>query len=215
MTTLVSPERARTLYAENDSAHGFDHVMRVWRMALRIGEAERAQLEIVSAAALLHDLGRAAERETGECHAAIGARMAKDVLRDQQAGTVDAVARAIAQHRFRAESHPDTLEARVLYDADKLDAIGAIGIARAYAVAGAEKQRLWGKVEDGFADRRAKDGLDDLNSSQHTPVHEFRFKLAKLKDGMYTETGARIAIDRHQYMCDYFDRLEAEIAGDI
>jgi len=215
MTALISPARARALYADNDSAHGFDHVLRVWRMALRIGEEEHADLEIVSAAALLHDLGRATERATGECHAVVGARMARQILSSQELGAIDAVSRAIAQHRYRADSRPDTIEAQVLFDADKLDAIGAIGVARAYAVAGAEKQHLWAAVPDDFAARRAADGLDDLNSAQHTPVHEFRFKLSKLKDGMLTRSGVRIATQRHRFMCAFFDRLLNEVGGEI
>lgn len=210
---MIDVERAREYYTDGDSAHGFDHVLRVWRLALRIAEEEGANREVVSTAALLHDVGRPEELRTGGCHAEIGARMARVILRDEPPELVEAVAEVIGQHRFRGGKQPTSLEARVLYDADKLDALGAIGVARAYAVAGMLRQRLWAEVDRAYAERRPPEGAQDLEEGGHTPVHEFLFKLVKLKQQMTTKTGRRLAEDRHRFMVNFFERLGGEVAG--
>lgn len=211
---MIDIDAARAYYADNDTAHGFDHVLRVWRMAERIGRAEGATMEIVQAAALLHDLGRADEQRTGVCHAQASAARAREILAGQDAHKVEAVCEAIAQHRFRGERGPSTLEAQVLYDADKLDALGALGVARAYAIAGLYHQHLWAEVAEAYAQRAPTAGRADLEANEHTPVHEFRFKLAKLADRLYTPTGRQIAKERHQFMATFFERLEREVRGD-
>jgi len=212
---MITVEEAFRYYRENDSAHGFDHVLRVWRLAMRIGREEDADIEILQAAALLHDIGRPVEAATGADHATVSAARAREILagRDIPPQRVEAVARAIAQHRFRGTLAPDTIEARVLFDADKLDAIGAIGVARAYAVAGALKQHLWAEVSDDIAGRRPEEGREDQWSGGHTPVHEYRFKLANLRERMFTPTGRRIAQERHRVMVAFFERLEREVSG--
>ncbi|NLG51482.1 MAG: HD domain-containing protein [Chloroflexi bacterium] len=212
---MIDVETARGYYTDGDSAHGFDHVLRVWRMALHLAEEEGADRDIVSAAALLHDVGRAEERRTGVCHAQEGARRAREILSGQPTAFVEAVAEAIAQHRFRAGQQPTTLEARILFDADKLDAIGAIGVARAYAVAGMLHQHLWARVDPAYAERPPQAGANDMGESEHTPVHEYLFKLVKLQDRLTTRTGQRIAQGRHRFMVAFFERLEAEVAGQL
>lgn len=212
---MIDIETARCHYQENDSAHGFEHVLRVWRLAERIGLLEGADMEILQAAVLLHDVGRSEEARTGRSHAEISAEWARHLLAGHPPEKVEAVARAILQHRFRGEAAPDTVEARVLHDADKLDAIGAIGIARAYAVAGEYRQRLWAKVRADYAERSPTEGQDDLASAEHTPVHEYLFKLRKLAGQMYTETGHRLAEERAAYMAAFFERLAREVAGEI
>lgn len=209
---LITPDEARTWYRDDDSAHDFDHVLRVHALALRIAAAEGADAEIVSAAALLHDVARTEADRLGRCHAEMGAQKAREILRNHPPGKVEAVAAAIASHRFRNASEPPTLEAKVLYDADKLDAIGAIGVARAYAIAGKWNQRLWSPWAEA-------DGLDagarDLHNADHTPVREFQVKLSRLKDSLYTDTARAIAEGRHRYMADFFARLEKEVAGEL
>lgn len=211
---MIDPDQARALYGRGDSAHDFEHVLRVWRMALRIAREEGADLEIVGTAALLHDIGRAEEQTTGRCHAAIGAERARFILAGQPPERVEAVAEAIAQHRYRGGAEPDSLEARVLHDADKLDAIGAIGVARAYAVAGATGQRLWAEVDEAYAERDPEAGRGDLGDDAHTPVHEFRFKLDKLAARMTTATGRRLAEGRQRTMRAFYEELEREVRGE-
>ena len=216
---MIDVETARRYYEEHDSAHGFDHVLRVWRLAERIGHEEAAaggqvDLEILRAAVLLHDVGRGEERRRGVCHAQAGAATAREILRGYPAERVEEVARAIAQHRFRGAEGPTSLEARILYDADKLDAIGAIGVARAYAIAGAHNQRLWAEVPEAYVQRPPQAGQTDLGADTHTPIHEYHFKLIKLKDQLYTATGKRLAERRHGVMVAYLQELEREVAGE-
>ena len=205
---MITVEEASRLYLENDTAHDFDHVLRVLALAERIGRAEGADLEIVQAAALLHDVARAEEKGSGAWHAQAGAQRAREILQGHPPKKVEAVAQAIATHRFREKSIPQTLEAQVLYDADKLDAIGAIGVARAYAISGQRERRLWGSV---LADYQGE--IQD--TPEHTAVHEFAFKLSRLKDTLFTPTAKAIAEERHRYMVEFFARLEREVKGEL
>jgi uncharacterized protein len=205
---MITTEQARRFYDGADMAHDFDHVLRVLALAERIAQAEGADLEIVRAAALLHDVARAETAGTEKCHAQAGAERARDILRGHPPERVEAVVHAIAAHRFRRGPVPATLEAQVLFDADKLDAIGAVGIARAYAVGGRRNSRLWADVPPDYTE-------GDLSSDrEHTAAHEFVFKLSKLKDGMHTETGKAIAKERHAHMVAFFQRLGQEVRGE-
>jgi uncharacterized protein len=202
---MIGIEEARQYYTGSDAAHDFDHVLRVLALAERIGQAEGAALDIVRTATLLHDVARDEEDRTGACHAKTGAERARQILAGHPADKIEAVAQAIASHRFRDGVIPQTLEAKVLYDADKLDAIGAIGVARAYALAGQRGQRLWAEIPAGT--------LIESQSTDHTPVHEFIFKLSRLKDALFTTTARQIAEDRHRYLVEFFARLADEVHG--
>jgi uncharacterized protein len=211
---MISVEDAAALYRDHDSAHGFDHVLRVWRLAMRLAAEEGADLAIVNDAALLHDVGRAEQLVVGGDHAAIGARVAAEILSGADPGHCAAVCAAIAEHRFRSDRRPSTLESQVLFDADKLDAIGAIGVARAYAVAGAMRQRLWAEVSAELGAREPAAGADDLDNDEHTPVHEFIFKLRRLAELVVTPTARRLADERQAFMGAFFERLGREVAGE-
>jgi uncharacterized protein len=184
-------------------------------LAERIGKAEGADMEILRAAVLLHDVARVEEDSGGPCHAQQGANRARQILAQHPREKVEAVAEAIATHRFRSTTPPATLEAKVLYDADKLDAIGAVGVARAYAIAGRHGQRLWAEVHPGLAQRSAAQARGDIANAGHTPVHEYVFKLSRLKEALFTATARKIAADRHAYMVQFFQRLEREVAGEL
>jgi len=207
---VIAISQARRYYEGADAVHDFDHVLRVLALADRIGQAEGASLEIVRAAALLHDVERERAEADGLDHAAFAADRAREILSGQPPAKVDAVAHAIAAHRFRTGPEPATLEAQVLFDADKLDAIGAVGVARAFAYGGARGQRLWAPVEAVDVARWQEEG-DDPDT--HTPVHEFVVKLSRLKERLFTPTGFRIAKERHAYMVGFFGRLDAEVQG--
>jgi len=201
---LISVEQARVLYAAGDAAHDFDHVLRVTALAVHIAQAEGADVEIVRTAALLHDTGL----DNGRVgHEQVAAERARGILAGQPPEKVKAVAQAIRSHRFRAGPPPQTLEARCLFDADKLDAIGAIGVARVFAFGGAAGQRLWAEVPEGYDEHFA--------SGEHTPIHEFVVKLTKIKDRLTTETGRRIGQERHDFMAAFFARLESEVKGEM
>ncbi len=206
-------EEAHTLYAAGDAAHDFDHVLRVTRLAERIAAAEGADLTIVRLAALLHDLPppaivteSAAEHRT--THHLAAAQQAGRLLaaRGVDAATVAAVVHCIEAHRFRDQRiRPQTLEAQSLYDADKLDAIGAIGVARVFAYAGAHGSRLW--VEPVAAITGDAGAVAD-----YTPVHEYVFKLRRLLDTLHTPTGRAIGAERHATMKAFFTQFDAEMA---
>lgn len=207
---MLTIEFARTLYpADADSAHDFDHVLRVVQLADRIARAEGADVEIVRAAALLHDIGLDEGRAGHETSAA---NRAKDILRDHGYAEpfIAAVAHAIESHRFRSGPTPQTLEAKVLFDADKLDSIGAIGVARAVAFGAHRGQKLWGDVPADYADPMDGRAADPM---QHTSVHEFHVKLKKIKDRMFTATGRAIAAERHAYMVGFYEQLDREVKG--
>ena len=208
LPSIVTIEAARALYGQGGSAHDFDHVLRVLKLAERIGPAEGADMVVLRTACLLHDVARGKSDRAGACHAQAGAQEARRILAGQPAQTIEAIAHAIAAHRFRGAVQPETLEAQVLSDADKLDAIGAIGVARAYAIAGEDGQRLWATVRrEDFPD------IHSIPTDVHTPVHEYVFKLSALPERLYTRTARTIAAGRRQFMELFFDELEREIAG--
>jgi len=204
-------ELCRRVLEEEAGAHGWDHAERVWRLCRHIGALEGANLEILELAALLHDIGRAEESASrGKvCHAVAGARRAANILEQKgfSSETVARVTHCIASHRFRGEnSRPQTLEARVLFDADKLDALGAVGVGRAFLFAGEVGARLHNPEVD-IAETRSY-------SRQDTAYREFTVKLCKIRDRMLTETGRRMAEDRHAFMVSFFRRLDLEVRGD-
>jgi len=120
--------------------HDFMHTERVLNLALHIGEKEGADLEIITLSALLHDIARKEQDESkGKiCHAQRGAELAKDILKEKgmDEDKINRVIHCIEAHRFRNGCIPESIEAKVLSDADKLDAIGAIGIGRAFSFSG-------------------------------------------------------------------------------
>ena len=205
---MISVAEAERLYDTADAVHDFDHVVRVLRLAERIGTVEGADMPVVRTAALLHDVGRLEAEKAGIDHAAAAAERARQILAREPRELADAVCHAVAAHRYRSEPSPSTLEARVVFDADKLDAIGAVGVARAFAYGGAHDQRLWAPVESVDVDRWLAYGDE---GDTHTPVHEFVVKLSRIKDCLYTPTGQMIAAGRHDFVVSFFARLEQEV----
>lgn len=131
---------------------------------------------------------------------------ARKILADHSPDKVEGVATAIAAHRFRSGPAPETPEERALFDADKLDALGAIGIAGAFAHAGRRGRPLWVLAP---VTATQGDGTAD-----HTPVHEFIVKLSRLPEAMTTATGRVIAEERYAFMAQFFARLDAEVRGE-
>jgi len=175
----------------NGGPHGFDHVERVTALCERIGGAEGADMAILIPAALLHDIARPLEKEQGIPHEKEGARMAEEYLASigYDASAVPAIAAAIRTHRFTTAAEPESLEAQILSDADKLDALGAVGIARTFMRAGEHGTTM-------------QDGID-----------HFYEKLLKLPDRMYTKTARQIAGERHAFLLRFLALLEDEIRG--
>ncbi len=203
---MITVEQARQHYEGADAIHDFDHVLRVLTTAERLAQEEGADWDIVRAATLLHDVARGHGDRMAEEHARAGAEIARELLAEQPAATVEAVAHAIAAHRFRTGPAPRTVEAQVLHDADKLDAIGAIGVARAFAYGGFEGQRLWADVPPDYRESQA-------TRHEHTPVHEFQIKLAKIKDRLLTPSARKLAEERHTFMVAFYEQLDREVRG--
>ncbi|MEZ4582894.1 MAG: hypothetical protein R3A10_14865 [Caldilineaceae bacterium] len=105
---------------------------------------------------------------------------------------------------------PATLEAKCLYDADKLDSMGAIGVARAFAFAGARDNRLWIQPHT-----QVPPHPDRPRGADYTPVHEYVYKLARLLDTLHTPTARAIGVARHAFMLDFFTQLDREMAGEM
>jgi uncharacterized protein len=210
---VLTLESARPWYPASDPVHGFDHIERVYFMAQRLAVEEGSDLEIVSAAALLHDAeGSHPTDETARhSHQHASADFARQILRAEgwQEERIEAVLHCIRAHRFRDErEQPQTPEAQVLFDADKLDAIGAIGAARAIAFSLQAGQPVYSQPSKHFLQTgRLEPG------EAHTAYHEFLFKLSKLKERLYTPAARRIAEGRHQAMLQFFEELAAEMNG--
>lgn len=216
MTSSVTPalialirDEAASFFHGARGSHDWDHTERVLRLALRIGRKEKADLGVVELAALLHDIGRGEEDLSNGrvCHSRSGAALAQKILKRHVLDTaiVRAVVHCVLTHRYRGRAKPRTLEARVLFDADKLDSIGAVGVGRAFLFAGEVGARLHDKAIDV---RKTKPYTRD-----DTAYREYLVKLRRVRDRMTTREGRRIAAGRHRFMVAFFDRLSKETDG--
>ncbi len=199
-------KEARRLMEGLPGSHDWSHVERVRKLAILIGKAEGADLEVLEAAALLHDIGRKYEyADPNVNHADKSAELAKSIL--ERAGfpqdKIDHVLKCIRGHRFRRKCELETVEEKIMYDADKLDSIGAVGVARAFMYGGENKQRLY------------PEGDWDLSTplKEETPVTEFIYKLSKILDTLHTETAKRVGYERHDFMVSFYKRLLDEVEG--
>ncbi len=164
------------------SSHDEGHVERVITIARYLAEKEGARLDVVLKAAELHDIAR-----DDPNHAVKSAEIARELLKDYERSFVDAVCHAIEAHSFSGKVKPRTLEAKILSDADKLDAMGAIGVARAFLYSG-ERGRGIGET-----------------------LKHFEEKLLKLKDTLYTETAKDIAKERHEFLKKFYLQIKKEL----
>ena len=207
-------ERVYAVVAQEWTGHDIYHCLRVKALACRIAEGEGLDREILVATSYLHDLGRGREFEGHGDHVVYGQEQAGSIL--PAAGfpdaKVEAVRQCIAFHEEYAWAKSKrALPARVrgeilgFQDADRLDAIGAVGLARMFTFGGAYHQPLWHPhVRPGHWEH------GDLGSSSYTHLHE---KLLKLKETMNTATGRRIAEGRHVFMEEFAEQFEKEWMG--
>ncbi len=190
-----------------DAAHDHVHVRRVVRLARRIAEAEGADLAVVIPAAWLHDCVSVPKGSPmRERASALAARAAGEFLREAgyPPDAIPDVEHAIEAHSFTAGIAPRTLAARVVQDADRLDALGALGIARCLMLGGEGGKPLHHPTEP-FPERRAPDDASFV-------LDHFYAKLLKLEGLMTTETGRRLARERTAFVRSFLDRLGQEIA---
>lgn len=201
-------EKAEGFFGDVNPAHDWLHVQRVHELALKISESEEADTEIVEAAVFLHDIGRELE-DDGEIenHAKWGAEKAGEILKDEGYGEefIQEVQHCIRSHRYSKDPEPATLEAKVLSDADNLDALGATGIARTFTYGGEHGSVIADPDLPASEDER-EEGI--------TSVNHLEKKILNLKNRMYTDTGRRIAEDRHEYVEDFLQRFRQEMRGE-
>jgi uncharacterized protein len=202
-------EEARAWYPQDDPVHGFDHVLRVLRIAECIGDQLGANLSVLRAAALLHDAEGAhpgGPSGRGD-HEQASAAFARSILEEEgwEGEAIEAVEHCIRAHRFRGKEKPQTLEAKILFDADKLDVLGAFGVARTIGYALQDGQPIYARPSERFReDGEAEPG------EPHSAYHEYLFKLRHVKERLHTEPAKKIAEARHQLLCDFFDHLDTE-----
>jgi uncharacterized protein len=202
-------EQAEKLFNGARGSHDWEHTLRVCGLCERIGRAEQADMDVLRVAAYLHDIGRADQDSTlgSVCHAEKGAEIARPIVNglplseDRKANIIH----CIRTHRFRGNCRPETREAKVLFDADKIDAIGAVGVARAFLFAGEVGARLHNP------EMRIEETVP--YSREDTGFREFKVKLCKIRERILTEEGKKIADERHAFMEGFFNRFLEEYEG--
>ena len=190
-----------------DSAHDTEHVRRVLYLALEIAETEPdADVDVLITACLLHDIGRAEQfRDPALCHAQVGAKKAYRFLIAHNF-SVDFAAHVqdcVRTHRFRSNDPPATIEAKILFDADKLDVTGAIGMARTFFYAAQVGQPLYSLLPDGGV----SDGTAEEAPGCHSVLREYKVKLENIYDHFYTKKGKETAIQRRNAAVSIYENI--------
>lgn len=207
------------------SAHAMEHVMRVYNLCLHLAKYElNVDLNVLKTAALLHDIARVKEfnDKTGNIdHSALGAEMADKILRTlgYPEKKIAHIKHCITAHRFRGKTKPQTKEAKILFDADKLDVLGAIGVARCFMIAGQYGQKIYSAIsikeylKDNVVGEKADGMVRDI--SKHTPILEFELKFKHIPERLYTQKAREIAKERLRFMENFFEKLKREIKGEL
>ncbi|MDE6750540.1 MAG: HD domain-containing protein [Lachnospiraceae bacterium] len=190
-----------------DSAHDKEHVYRVLYNALEIAKSEDGvDYDVLIASCLLHDIGRKEQFENPSlCHAIVGSKKAYDFLIEHgfEIGFAERVKHCIQTHRYRNNNQPQSLEAKILFDADKLDVAGAMGIARTLIYKGIVSEPLYSVLPDG----KVSDGENDTAPSF---FQEYKYKLENLYTNFYTKKAAEIAKERQRIAVDFYNCLYQE-----
>lgn len=191
-----------------DSAHDKEHIYRVLYMALDIAKYENeVDMDILIISCLLHDIGREEQfKNPNLCHAEIGSEKAYNYLIEhgfceEKANHVKA---CILTHRFRSENPPKSIEAKILFDADKLDATGTLGIARTLCYKAQVSEPLYSVNESRYV-------LDGENDDHPSFFKEYKFKLEKVYDKFYTKRGMQIAKERQSAAIEFYTSMLKEV----
>lgn len=201
-----------------DAAHDYDHLVRVMALAETIQAREGGDLPTIWAAVALHDIGQTRERRHGGDHALIGAELAEELLTGTQfpEDRIPAVQQAIRDHRMTGAAIPQSVEGRILYDADKIDCLGAIGIGRLYCITGHYHQKIYSPVPPEIVEP-----VDPLlvrslrRRPDYSPSIEFQLLFSDMPARMTTDTGRALAQERYTYMKEFFLRLRKEVEGEL
>jgi uncharacterized protein len=201
-------------YFENKDGHGFDHVERVYRLALKISEGEDVDMDVVRAAVLLHDVARSRETRGNSvnyggdvCHAKFGAEMAGKILKDMgfPLDKIDSAVYAVRVHRSSDKIKAETREAEILQDADRLDALGAIIIVRMI-----EASSKWeGRVYDPSIPIR-----EEYDGSKSSVINHIYEKILKMTpESFHTSKAREIARGRYDFVKEFAERYVGEVEG--
>ena len=202
--------KVRKLLKKSPRCHDWDHTRRVLSNARRLAAMEKkCDARIVELAALLHDVARGDEMAIkGKiCHAQRGAELTAAILKKEgfTKKTIARVTACVARHRYRGANPPQTIEEKVVYDADKLDSIGAIGLARAFHFAGHIGARVHNTKEEALGS--ASYSVED------TAYREFLVKQCKVPSRLKTAAGKKLAKDAVSFMRNFFKRLDKEVSA--
>ena len=191
-----------------DSAHDKEHVYRVLYQALEIARTENnVDYDVLITACLLHDIGRKEQFENPSlCHAAVGSDKAYYFLVEHgfETSYAEQVKQCIRTHRYRKNDLPQSLEAKILFDADKLDVTGAIGIARTLIYKGIVSEPLYSALPDGTV-------LDGENDTEPSFFQEYKYKLQNIYSHFYTARATEIAQERRRAAVDFYNSLYQEV----
>lgn len=191
-----------------DSAHGKDHIYRVLYNALEIAKTEKdIDYDVLICACLLHDIGRKEQFENPAlCHAEVGGEKAYRFLLENDFNPVFAehVKKCIVSHRFRKTNSPESMEAKILFDADKLEAAGAVGIARTLIYKGIVSDPLYSLLPDGTIS-------NGENDTEPSFFHEYKYKLEKIYSNFYTVRGEELAKERQSAAVAFYNDLYREV----
>ncbi|BBV71695.1 MULTISPECIES: phosphohydrolase [Enterobacter] len=198
-------------HASEDSAHDISHFRRVWMTARKIMIHHQADPLVVLTACYFHDIVSLPKNHPERSQSSrLAARKTRDILHrdfpDFPPDRFAAVEHAIEAHSFSAGIAPQSIEAKIVQDADRLEALGAIGLARVFAVSGALGVALF-DAEDPFADARS---LDDRAFA----LDHFQTKLLRLPDTMQTDVGRELAQHNADFLVHFMAKLSAELQGD-
>ena len=206
-------------------SHDFSHVIRVYNLCLTIAKEEKnVDLEVLKISALLHDIARRKEDldKTGKIdHAKLSAKMAEKILKDlgYSKEKIEKIKHCIEAHRFKRRLKPKTIEAKILFDADKLDVCGAIGIARSACWVGENKAKIYSDIP---LSKYIKENILGgklpgriIDSSKHALNIEYKIKLKNIQKRLFTKKAKEIAKERAEFMRQFFERLEKEIKGKL
>ncbi len=198
-------------YFEEGGSHAFDHTERVYNLALKIGKKENADLDIVQAAALLHDIARLKEdNKEIECHAECGAELAEKILIEMNfpEDKIKDVVYSIKVHRHSKGLNAETIEAKIIQDADRLDVLGAITIARMFSTGGKRNIPIYipgvpfGKIYNG--------------SFSDSTIHGFHAKILRITPEKFnTQFAKKLARGRYKFVEKFLDRFLKEWEGKL